>query len=101
MLGKHKGIPLSFTDATLNDGHILFLAVAEATESTYLDGSFEGAVLGILNTEGEVLKTFELNIKTKPEGLALSESHIYMVTDDDNRNVPSKLYSCPIPSDLF
>ncbi len=92
-LGKLKNIPLSFTDAALNNDTIYFTAVAENSESTYLDGEFIGAVLGEMNLAGEVIRMTPLDITSKPEGLAFSGKSFYVVTDDDDRKKPSLLFT--------
>lgn len=91
-LGKLNSIPLSFTDATLQGNRLWFLAVAENSESTYLDGEFVGAVLGEMSMDGKVLKMTPLDLKSKPEGLAFDQQDFYVVTDDDDRKKPSRLY---------
>lgn len=91
-LGKLKDIPLSFTDAALSNGQCYFLAVAENTESTYTDGEFVGAVLGELSLEGKVLKMTPLDLNSKPEGLTFDDEYFYLVTDDDDRKKPSRLF---------
>lgn len=92
-LGKLKNIPLSFTDATLIEDKIYFTAVAEDSESTYADGEFVGAVIGEMNLEGEVIRMTPLDITSKPEGLAFSGKAFYVVTDDDDRKKPSRLFT--------
>lgn len=91
-LGRLKDIPLSFTDAALFNGQCYFVAVAENTESTYTDGEFIGAVLGELSPGGEVLKMTPLDINSKPEGLTFDNEYFYLVTDDDDRKKPSRLF---------
>ncbi len=91
-LGTLNDVPLSFTDASFSKGLIWFLAVAERTESTYLDGEFAGAVLGAMDLEGNVHFKEELEIKQKPEGLVVKEKDFYIVTDADDRSKPSKLF---------
>jgi hypothetical protein len=92
---------LSFTDATIYNNNILFLAVAEATESTYFDGEYKGSVLGKMNLNGDVISMREILIPSKPEGIALNLNHLYLVTDDDDRAKPSRLYFAELSSNLF
>lgn len=103
--GLIKGVNLTFTDATIADKNILFLAVAENSQSTYLDGEVTGSVLGIMNLQGEILTTVPLNLKGKPEGLCYrsEEKCCYLVTDDDDRLQPSALYKMKLPDiwDLY
>jgi len=100
-LGHFKEVPLSFTDATLHNGNIFFTAVAERTESTYFDGEYAGAVLGIMNMNFEILKTFVIDIPSKPEGIAIKDGTIYFVTDDDDRSKASGLFSAELSAALF
>ncbi len=99
-LGVLNGVPLSFTDATLIKNRLFFLAVAENTESTYDDGDFKGAVLGWLDEKGQVLFSEELLIPEKPEGLCFDAvtSEFFVVTDADNPQKSSALYSFPLKS---
>ncbi len=93
-LGK---IPLTVTDAAYRDKEIWFLAVAEETESTYLDGEVSGCFLGNLNKHFAVKDLFKLELPHKPEGLAFSpDGFLYMVTDDDSRKKPSRLFRIKI-----
>ncbi len=90
-LPLHKDVQLTITDATIKDDVLYFLAVAEATESTYFDGEILGAFVGKIS-EGEVTDLTELSMKGKPEGLAFhTDGYFYIVTDDDSREIPSRL----------
>lgn len=91
-LGKLQGIPLSFTDAAIHNNKCYFIAVSENSESTYADGEFLGSVLGEMSMEGAILKTTPLEINSKPEGLAIHKNNFYLVTDDDDRKRPSRLF---------
>lgn len=90
-LPLHQGVPLTITDAAEMGGKIFFLAVAENTESTYLDGEVMGAFIGRL--EGtDVAELTPLMMKGKPEGIAFHpDGYVYVVTDDDSRILPSRL----------
>ena len=90
-LGQMHGAALSFTDATLYEDRIYFLAAAEACESTYLDGEFKGAVLGMMDLSGKILKRDSLDVRSKPEGICIEADYFYLVTDDDDRSKPSSL----------
>ena len=92
-LGGIEGAALSFTDATQFQDRIYFLAAAEACESTYLDGEFRGAVLGVMDLSGTILGHKALDIPSKPEGLVVEGERFYVVTDDDDRSKPSRLLS--------
>ena len=98
-LGQLHQVPLSFTDATQAEHLILFLAVAENSQSTYLDGTVVGSVLGLMNQSGEILETMILDTPSKPEGLSYNaaEKCFYLVTDDDNPNHPASLFRGELP----
>ncbi len=97
-LGKIGGIPLCFTDACfVNENETWFLAAAEAGASTYEDGGFAGAILGVLDDSGTVKDIFNLDIAHKPEGLSVeisdnNERIIHVVTDADSSEMPAVLY---------
>lgn len=91
-LGTLKSIPLSFTDACQVGSDCFFLAVAENTESTYLDGEFLGAVLGKMNLHGDVMEMQPIDIPYKPEGLYIEGKNVFVVTDADDRTKASCLY---------
>jgi hypothetical protein len=96
-LGKQNGANLSFTDATLANNRIYFLAVAEDCESTYLDGEFKGSVLGTMDLKGKIIRLEGLDLKSKPEGLCIDAEKFYIVTDDDDRSKPSSLFIGKLP----
>jgi hypothetical protein len=71
-LPKINGAPSSFTDATLVDGKLYFLAAAEKTTSTYKDGEVAGTLIGRMDTESmEVEFTEVISTKNKFEGITL------------------------------
>jgi hypothetical protein len=90
-LPKLNDVQLSITDATLRQGEIHFLAVAENSSSTFLDGEVSGAFLGKL-THHKVSSLTPIEFKGKPEGLAFENDVLYFVTDDDSRDIPSRLF---------
>lgn len=98
-LGNFHQVPLSFTDATKAEHVILFLAVAEDSQSTYLDGTVVGSVLGVMNQSGEILDTMTLDTNSKPEGLSYNALNkcFYLVTDDDNPHHPASLFKGELP----
>lgn len=96
-LGLCKGVPYSFTDVALTDKHIWFLAVAEETDDPYLDGVVLGSMLGKMDLYGNILDLHQLNISSKPEGLFIQDNIFYVVTDDDDRSEPSKLFRGMLP----
>ena len=101
-LGNLHGVRLSFTDAysSLSMG-TWFIAVAESTDSTFLDGEYVGAVIGKLNAEGEVSFMKELASPYKPEGLWIDENSpdrfFYIVTDADDPERAAALYQGVVP----
>lgn len=92
-LGTLENTSLSFTDAIREGEHIFFLAAAEKSESTYEDGEFAGAVIGLMAMDGSVIKKLPLEISSKPEGLCNKGTQFYLITDDDDRNSPSRIFS--------
>ena len=102
-LGTIQGVPLGFSDgAALPDGRIVFSAVAENAEDTYLDGPCIGAAIGIIGTDGQVEALHRLEPMQKVEGVNATIHgdliHLLMVTDADDADVPSRLLSAEIPS---
>ncbi len=66
-----NNIKTTFTDAILINNYIYFLASAEKTSSTYLDGEICGSILGIMcATSFEIKHTFLLSNHSKFEGIA-------------------------------
>ena len=98
-LGLLHQVPLSFTDATKAEHLILFLAVAEDSQSTYLDGTVVGSVLGLMNRSGEILETMILDTTSKPEGLSYNsvEKSFYLVTDNDDPHHPASIFRGLLP----
>lgn len=102
-LGTIEGVPLGFTDgAALPDGRIVFSAVAENAEDTYLDGPCIGAAIGIIGIDGRVETLYRLEPTQKIEGVHATIQgdliRLLMVTDADDADVPGKLLSAEIPS---
>lgn len=98
-LGDLRGVPLSWTDATLWQGMILFSATAEVTSNAYDDGAVVGSAIGYLTPTGETgwtpLTDSEGNLlPLKVEGLAPDPYHpqrLYLVTDPDDPTRPAEL----------
>jgi hypothetical protein len=109
-LGTLRGIPLSFTDATLLEpNRILFSASAEDTHDTVADGPCTGAVLGVLEADGNVSWLAPLDGSWKVEGVH-AERHgdgyeVLLVADGDDRTRPAPLLHTwiapPAPRDLI
>ncbi|MDR6840593.1 DUF6929 family protein [Pseudoxanthomonas sacheonensis] len=102
-LGAIEGAPLSFTDgAALPDGRIVFSAVAENTEDSYLDGPCLGAAIGIIGADGRVETMLRLEPIEKVEGIHATVQGdricLLLVTDADDASVPAKLLGVGIPA---
>ena len=71
-LPKINGVQASFTDAVLVDGMFYFLASAEDSKSTYLDGTVTGSSLGKIDSQSMKLKkVITITNEHKFEGLTL------------------------------
>ncbi len=98
-LGDAEGIPLTPTDGlALPDGRWLLSAVAENTDSSFLDGPCTGSALVLLSAKGELLALHPLQGSPKVEGIALCDSgqqgeplSVLMVTDADDPSKASQL----------
>lgn len=99
-LGTVDGVPLSFTDAaTLDDGRIVFSAVAEDTSNAYDDGALVGAVVGVMDRAGTMLTKQPLSPTVKVEGIdaRLGDSiRLNLVTDADNPDIAASLYQAVV-----
>jgi len=99
-IGKLDSHSLSITDlAEGSDKKIYFLGVAENSHSTYLDGTYQGSVIGTLDLYGKVKILGHLQVAEKPEGLFFKANSrkFYLVTDADDPSIPSKLYQGLMP----
>lgn len=93
VLPARENIPMTITDITRRNDEFWFSAVAEATESTYLDGEIRGSFVGRMSGDFQLRELFQLAFRSKPEGLAFHpDGYLYLVTDDDSREVPSALF---------
>lgn len=97
-LPKIKNVAATFTDAILVDGTIYFLATAEDTTSTYLDGEVLGSLIGSidLNTM-KLINTIQITEKYKFEGLTLynktnSKIEFLLCEDNDTEKLESGIY---------
>ncbi|RVP11825.1 hypothetical protein CN085_24075 [Sinorhizobium meliloti] len=100
-LGSIQGVPYCFTDATaLPNGDMIFSAVAEDTEDAYRDGACLGAAIGIIDDSGRLLSVDQLERPYKVEGiharLVGDRVDLLLVTDADNPDIPSTLFSATI-----
>jgi hypothetical protein len=99
-VGELHGIPLSFTDACVLRGRLLFSAAAEASPDTFQDGACAGSVLGIMEPSGRIIATRPLAPPDKIEGICLdprSLGHVLLVADADDPASRSPLYRCVLP----
>lgn len=87
-LPKIKNVAPTFTDAILVDDKIYFLAAAEDTNSTYLDGEVLGSIIGQIDFKTLKLeKTIQITEKNKFEGLTLykkTEASLEFLLCEDN-----------------
>jgi hypothetical protein len=87
-LPKLKHIPATFTDAILVDDSLYFLASAEDSNSTYLDGEVLGTIIGRIDIKTmQLMDTVTISTKNKFEGITLykkSDSDIEFLLCEDN-----------------
>jgi len=97
-LGAHDGVPWSCTDLTvLDDGDLLACAVLEDTDNAYEDGSCLGSALVRLAPDGVLRWLRRLDTASKVEGIALDGDCIWLVSDADDRAIPSRLLRATLP----
>lgn len=96
-LGFIDGVPLTFTDATLLDDRILYLATAERTPNAYDDGEVLGSILGILSGDLDIGRQWRLDPALKFEGVAAirrgRDIDLFLVSDADDPAMPSGLFA--------
>ena len=91
-LGAHDGIPWSCTDlALLDNGDLLTSAVLEDTRDAYEDGACLGSALVRLAPDGTLRWHRRLDTTSKVEGVAVDGETVWLVSDADDRAVPSQL----------
>jgi hypothetical protein len=100
-LGQMRGVGLCFSDAdTLPDQRIVFSASAEPDEGGG-DGSSLGSAVGLMSPEGEILHLEPADVQVKVEGLAVVQAEgvieAYMVTDEDDPEIPTDLWRLVLP----
>lgn len=101
-LGSCNGSTYAFTDACLwTHSRVLYLAVAENTESTYSDGQYLGAAIGCLDQSGDIGFQEPLICEQKPEGLCLGFSigEFFIVTDSDDHQKKSEFLKGHLPAE--
>ncbi|MGE0493465.1 MAG: hypothetical protein AB7S38_29925 [Vulcanimicrobiota bacterium] len=94
-------VPWTFTDVTSFDhGRTLFAAAAEATASTYEDGQILGSLVGVLEADGSLGPTWQLDLPVKVEGLDARETatgwNLRMVTDPDDPERAAEMFSADL-----
>ena len=97
-LGQIEGIPFCFTDAAaLPDGDMVFTAIAEDTDDSYIDGPCVGAAIGIASNDGTLRCLHWLDRPCKVEGVDARGDcdviRLLLVTDADDANIPASLLS--------
>ena len=91
-LGGHDDIPWSCTDlALLDEGDLLASAVLEDTRDAYEDGACLGSALARIGQDGSLRWQRRLDTTSKVEGVAVDGNTAWLVTDADDRAVPSRL----------
>lgn len=97
-LPKIKNVAATFTDAILVEDKIYFLASAEDTESTYLDGEVLGSIIGRMDLKTlKVEFTQQISSTHKFEGLTLykqseKEIEFLLCEDTDSELLESTIY---------
>jgi hypothetical protein len=97
-LPKINGIPTSFTDAILVDDTFYFLAAAEDSQSTYLDGEVAGSCVGQIDLKTMKLKKIKkISNEHKFEGITLFKKsedvlEFLLCEDKDNEILESTIY---------
>lgn len=97
-LPKIKNVSTTFTDAILVGETIYFLATAEDTTSTYLDGDVLGSIIGTIDLKTmKLIDFFQISDKHKFEGLTLfkqtdTEIEFLLCEDNDSELLESNIY---------
>lgn len=90
--GDDGGVPWTGTDlALLADGDLLASVVLEDTADAYADGACLGSALVRLGADGTVRWQWRLDAAAKVEGVAVDGDTAWLVSDADDRAVPSRL----------
>jgi hypothetical protein len=97
-IGGHDDIPWSCTDlALLADGDLLASAVLEDTRDAYEDGACLGSALVRIAADGALRWHRRLDTASKVEGVAVDGEAVWLVSDADDRAVPSRLLRAALP----
>mgnify|MGYP003605220916 FL=1 len=101
-LPKINGVQSSFTDAILVEDYFYFLASAEDSKSTYLDGEVVGSSIGKINVNTMKLKkVITITDKHKFEGLTLYKNNpktleFLLCEDQDDEVMESQIFKLTI-----
>ena len=91
-LGMRDDVPWSCTDLTVcGDGDLLASAVLENTDDAYQDGPCLGSALVRMAPDGALRWQRSLDTLSKVEGVAVDGDVVWLVSDADERAVPSQL----------
>ena len=97
-LGMQDEVPWSCTDLTVcDDGDLLASAVLEDTSDAYQDGPCLGSALVRMAPDGEPRWHRSLETSSKVEGIAVDGEFVWLVSDADDRAVPSQLLRAALP----
>lgn len=96
-LPKIDGRPSGFSDATIIEHQLYFVATAEAGTSTYLDGEVAGSLIGSIHLDRMKIEfTEQISDHQKFEGIAFleqSEDNISFLLCEDNDD---KILDCTV-----
>ena len=106
-LGTISGVPLSFTDAAVRRGSVLFSATAEESPDVTRDGRVTGSAIGVIDRTGRTRWTLLIDDSGLPfagkvEGLAAArdaDDRIYVVVDADDPDTASILCTVELRGD--
>lgn len=84
-----KGLPVGFSDATVVDDTLYFIATAEAGNSTYHDGQVGGTLFGTIDLESRTIGSTEVISRSqKFEGITLYQTETgrmsFLLCEDDD-----------------
>jgi hypothetical protein len=100
-LGDVDGVPLCFSDVSALPGvGLVFAAIAEDTDDSYLDGPCVGAAIGIIDPSGHVGHLERVAGAPKIEGihaeLVGQMLKLWLVTDADDEGLPGQLLTAEL-----
>jgi len=97
-LGGHDAVPWTCTDlAVLDGGDLLASVVLEDTDDAYQDGACLGSALVRSGRDGTLRWRRRLDTAGKVEGIAVDGHGVWLVSDADDRTVPSQLLRAALP----